>query len=617
MYTIINKHQRIQVFYKEIPDYISPRYESIRNAASTSELSPDIRILISKTQEEVKKNIDQSSISSELDAFRITDLKEFFMQFPHAWEDLKRKLHKYRCFKNNHWQISKADEWEIYSIFLRHWREEDTWSLLKMAIPREIFKNSTLLKYTSASISLLDTSYLDILSLNEDIDKTGFIRTLIWRGIHGNTGSSPQDSNIFNKIFPDLCIYLKKIYAINIDDLGITSQDNLQSLSEKIANHIWTKGSTEDGTWLRSKNAWMIVKAFHAWGGIEQIRELRKNALEAIEKFPSVLEGQWFKLGKVTTSKDAEWNLVYTSNDSHVILEGWIKTPMKISYRVKSLESILMKLWADEDYTTTDAMRDLIWCAISLPENIPDTNKEAVLKKLSRCMANGGYLYKDKWGASRETAKNMWNFFQKTDKKPLSQSKKRDEYSNPNLRNVSFSGFMRIGDSVVGTEIQIYEDSAYEWWKAEHPLYNPRRILNGWSRGQDFVTPGQLIYAFKEKVDPKMASEELYKTIMHQIENWYYVAYTINAGDTQEVVFWIKWSIPKFKERFPTAQEIKETHKNANFAQFIRNLCGVSAPTSPTSSPPPRQGQWGWMDDKTHEILKGVLTSLKSSQSPS
>jgi hypothetical protein len=71
-----------------------PRSETIQNESSNMEISNDVRILISKISERSKEAIDEKeSIESELAGFKIVELKSFFIEFPHAWNDLKRKLH--------------------------------------------------------------------------------------------------------------------------------------------------------------------------------------------------------------------------------------------------------------------------------------------------------------------------------------------------------------------------------------------------------------------------------------------------------------------------------------------------------------------------------------------
>jgi hypothetical protein len=54
--------------------------------------------------------INSESIESELNTFNIRELRVFFLKYPHAWVDLKRKLHKYRKYEDRKYRISKKDE---------------------------------------------------------------------------------------------------------------------------------------------------------------------------------------------------------------------------------------------------------------------------------------------------------------------------------------------------------------------------------------------------------------------------------------------------------------------------------------------------------------------------
>lgn len=63
--------------------------------------------------------LQDSDIARELDAFHIQELREYFLTYPSAWHELKRKIHSYREFSRNAWRIGKNGEEHILSVFLR------------------------------------------------------------------------------------------------------------------------------------------------------------------------------------------------------------------------------------------------------------------------------------------------------------------------------------------------------------------------------------------------------------------------------------------------------------------------------------------------------------------
>ena len=58
----------------------------------------------------------------------------------------------------------------------------------------------------------------------------------------------------------------------------------------------------------------------------------------------------------------------------------------KIEYRLKSMRSILLKMWESEEYNTIDAMRDIIGIAITWPDITTSKEKVEVMGKFSQLM---------------------------------------------------------------------------------------------------------------------------------------------------------------------------------------------------------------------------------------
>jgi ppGpp synthetase/RelA/SpoT-type nucleotidyltranferase len=68
---------------------------------------------------------------------------------------------------------------------------------------------------------------------------------------------------------------------------------------------------------------------------------------------------------------------------------------LQIEHRLKSMRSILLKLWESEDYNNIDAMRDMIGVAIVFPV-ITAEEKIEVITKMTTLFADKGYMAKNK-----------------------------------------------------------------------------------------------------------------------------------------------------------------------------------------------------------------------------
>ncbi len=555
---------------------------------------PDkVRLLIGKVADQAKENINnEPDLESELKKYNIVYLKPFFLAYPHAWWDLKRKLHKYRKVTKEKYSISKADEGEIYAIFLRYGREEDSGENITHAIPKEIFKNSELIEHASASMSLLDTSYLDIQKSENSIsDKHAFIRLLIQKGLSENANISRADSHEkFPQLFQKVCKYLTSIYHINLSEMSISDDIGLDSLVDKVVENLWNPDNSS-GNWLRAKSAWMIVKAFHAWWSIDHIINAQKQALEWVKKLPQMLISSGIQIITPQVHTDDDWNISFTG-DILVALSNGDQQKAHTTYRVKSIESLLVKLWADVDYTNTDALRDMIGWAIHGDFWDNQSIKFELIQKISGLYANRWYLYKDKWwfGDKSDLSEKAYKGLKNARKKPLSQSRHRDAYSSDIVRNISLSGFMRYWDIPIGTEFQFFDTEDFNAWKKEHPEYHPRRILRAWARWQDFATPRQTITSYYKHRKPILNDVGLKSLINNQIKEGHIIPYFIEIDKYLQVIFALWKAEDKLMKRFSSAKIINTPLQDGDFMEFVHAICdNVSSSNPPSSSQLPSQ----------------------------
>lgn len=67
-----------------------------------------------------------------------------------------------------------------------------------------------------------------------------------------------------------------------------------------------------------------------------------------------------------------------------------------LSWRVKTIPSILLKMWETEEYTNADAMRDLIGLSVVYPDDTTEQEKIEIMFTFGKLMPNSGYILKDK-----------------------------------------------------------------------------------------------------------------------------------------------------------------------------------------------------------------------------
>jgi hypothetical protein len=575
MFTISKIHKTQKFLFKE------PSSLTIEESARIYPSSPELRNLIQKNSEKTSEILETSTtLVQELDKFGIVGLKIFFLEYPNAWQDLKRKLHRHRSMKpGGIYQIEKRHEVEILSLFLRKWREKDTGENIFQLAREEILKNGKLIKEIWNEPSLLDTSYLDIIALPEE-QRQASIRNIIEKWLSENYPLEwkMDAGDRFNTVYPYIIQYLGSIFSIPFSD-DLRNANNVHELSSLLCEDIWPK-AWKKRRWIEAKNAWMITKAFHAWWWIPEI----------IEQHDAV---EWLMLEVINKLKNAgityepgwrrqEWSTsIFIGSGSVSFDDDWKKYYFTIEYRAKGIESTLTKLFADEDYTSFDAMRDILGIAVILPEQQADETDEEriqdkinIIKRFSRMMSDRGYIYKEKWLLQWADSKAVVKALKNGEKKPIWVSKGRDSYSSTELVNASLSGFTTLWHTgyahAIWTEVQFFEKEKADWWKAEHPEYHPRRIIQSWSRGWGFTTPRQIIKSYKDNLHT--ASIVYMKEVFSRaINSWMIIPYQISSD--KEILFTTKWTRKAFEERFPrqVAQEIKWTELS-DLLSFMNTL---------------------------------------------
>lgn len=129
------------------------------------------------------------------------------------------------------------------------------------------------------------------------------------------------------------------------------------------------------------ENAFRIIQAIHAWAGLGYIQELHNTAEQVIEKLPDVLKNAKMHIGEVK----------HFTRDGTIIHEStfvYNNREYAISWRVKTVMSILQKQWESEEYTNVDAIRDIVGISIVYPDDTPLPEKIDIVGKVAALMPN-------------------------------------------------------------------------------------------------------------------------------------------------------------------------------------------------------------------------------------
>lgn len=63
---------------------------------------------------------------------------------------------------------------------------------------------------------------------------------------------------------------------------------------------------------------------------------------------------------------------------------------------MKSLRSILLKLWETEDYNNIDALRDMIGLSFIFPDEVSESDKKFFMKSVAQSYIPKAYIIKNK-----------------------------------------------------------------------------------------------------------------------------------------------------------------------------------------------------------------------------
>lgn len=499
-------------------------------------------------------------------------LRDFFIKHPICWTDLLRKLHKYR--KNERetdWHIDEENIWDVYSSFLIRWRQSDIGEKLRNILPDAITKNQALLDYSSKQPSLLDEGWYSFSQIPK-IQRRSDIKKMISIGMIKNIAwCTYNDIDLqFKDIYTKMLRYLDEIFWIDIPLSFCKNLDQLVKEIEKMFNS-WSGEQRE--------NAFRIIQTFHAWSSIAEIETIHNEAQSCIKEIPNILKHIGYKVENIQQNKKDDaiiysWSIKY-NNKSYFI-----------EWRLKTIRSILQKMWETEEYTNIDAIRDIIGMAFIWPDNTDNTDKVDIISRFASLMSDFWYLLKDK-GWLWSQIQNVEDKMKWKNKHPVHTTRKRWDSTDEKFKNTSLSGYIYLNGMNIWSEIQFYNNSFAEWKKIDDKRYKPRSTMSALMRWPKFATPRQCFMLLNKRVDAESLKELEYTDINAMLiwmirenflkpfvsENWEILLFTCN------------WNEKGFNKKFPSMQLCERENKyHQKMINYLKELGSATAITFSSSS---------------------------------
>ncbi len=482
-------------------------------------------------------------------------LTNHFSRFPSSWFDLMRKLCKYR--KNDStlgWHIDAKDVWKILEVLLVRWRKKDIGADLVEAVRVWILGDQNIIEFASKQTSILDSSWHSFAQLPAN-QRQASIMTLIEVWLTNNIDKCNAwniDSEYFPDVFPRILHYLEKIFGKKYPALAHCK--TRWYLTQELQK-MFKSGDTED--------AWMIIQAFHAWARVLEIEELCRDAERKIPKLPKVLQGIWLNISHQHSKLSTTWVTIYYAE---LTSEG---ETYDMSWRVKSPESILQKMWQKSDYNNVDAMRDIIGMNIVYPDKTSATEKRKLLHKFAWIMPNLWYLIKNK-GEVLSIAFLEWDNLTKT---PLWSTEERSDVTSEDMENMSVSGFIQIAWSAFGCEVQFSKASVAKNKSKEDPYYKVRGAMTALMRWPKYRMPSEIFALLSERVNipyiKSLGMRNLWDLIWQMIADDYLIPYTQNGK--KELVFSFKGLGGYFEKAFPDMKRIDSSQGTTYLYHALRS----------------------------------------------
>jgi len=483
---------------------------------------------------------------------------------PTLWSDIQQKIKKFTHNPENtnkHEQIRELTE-SIMGAFLIPEQENDHMNELtnddfQKRISDGIIWNMKLFDYVKekTSFSFMECSTHKLAQFRN----AGPIRKILIDIVNRNTGTTYNEHITFNKIFRKIIEQIKSIFGIDIEK----SLDWFKGVQWFIdidapARIIYQWLSAEVGR--SQRDAALLLRALYAWWNLDAIYSAQKIAKRAQTRLFDAIKKLWWyrelsKTELLNSDREQQKGLEF-----HIPLPNVEKYPIIIESGVKSIRSILIKLYADEEYNNIDAINDLLWARVML-EDVPQEYHAECIAWFTRFFWKNAFIFKNK--NLLENVENLDTLWKKDGKIPLTVKSKINARSSKKYRDCKYSWYLDpgISENPVGAEWQFFQhrEDPSPTWEAHHTILNAGKIIQWWVRGEHMITAKQVFVIINDECKDKnshifpswLSAKEIFWSLLRKR---FLVPYVFWDGQKRIVIFGVKGFEHFLKLDYPSAK---------------------------------------------------------------
>ncbi|EKD44563.1 MAG: hypothetical protein ACD_71C00100G0002 [uncultured bacterium (gcode 4)] len=547
----------------------------------------DIAKLIDPSQKELqrltrlvsKKTHDLINIPFDIDTWYksvITDkfLLSLLEKKPTLWMDIQRKIKKFlRDHKIE--QLTNQRQYEeltqqLLESFLISEKEMGQLKNQKIIvgnfqeqITHNIVKNKRLIQYVQKDtpISFIEYSTHLLFGQSETSEQ---IERLLVSIIRRNTGREWNEILAFNKIFRKIIEHIQGIFWIDITkslrqfskEMDIKEFGSLYGPAKII--HQWL----QETKWRSQRDAALFLRAIYAWWNLDEIYKAQKKAKVAQKELFTHIKRLWgyrelADMELLNSDRESKMGIEF-----HIPLPNLEQYPIIIESGIKSIRSILIKLYADEKYNDKDALNDLLWIRTML-NRVPIEHHAEIIAWINRFFWTHAFIFKNKdLLDGMEDIKNLWS---KTSKQPFTIDSKKSARSSTHYKDCKYYWYLDswISETPISAEWQFFQnkEDPSPLWEAHHSILNAKKIIQWWVRGEHMITAKQIfIIIYNECRDKKtgifpswLSAQEIFLACL-KIN--FIVPYAIWKWKEKMVIFGIKGYRYLLEKDYPSAQKI-------------------------------------------------------------
>lgn len=535
---------------------------------------------------------------------------------PIIWTNIRQKMKSYfRKIKSvskpeDEERLKKSLKNDIINIFLlpptKQTEAYPSLPELEKLIQSEFLENSTLHGLIENTPYSFVEQPIDILSqldkmkkkwkngVNEDclqiesVIKKALDRNFFWSGTENSTD--------FMETHRAVIYYLESIFWLNVlrsisalDLRQVKNSDNLNAITTKLArvlrNGMWGIPAIKTSKWKQPLPwdivAGMYMKWLFAWWYLPRIRNQREKAKDTQNVIFSKLDAIFWPWNdrNLNTWPQKVWKWEFSDDENthkksrtYTIEHNNKSYVFTVNSRIKSLRSILTKLFSDDNYNDVDSLLDLLGFNIILWAKMPEEVRAQVAIKIAGMLAKNSYIMKNKglfWEKSLKLVKDGLK-----ENPPLVEKSDKKTRSGQDYKDAKFAWY--ISESEVGIEVQLFEstEDPNPLGEAHHSLIEAGRAIQGWCRGVGFITWNQADYAIRQEcLDEHWQSKSWLplNEIRRHILNRNLAPYIIRDEEgVPRVIFAFKWYEHLLFKKYTQAQEVGDTDKGV-ILQTIAN----------------------------------------------